>query len=684
MAEADLRNMLHADPMLAIDAASRRRSRDSAAASTRSWVIMNAQSPPPPPEPIPIPEPVSTVRPLPEPPRRTASAMTGPEANAEHMVVDVPPPEAGYQWTTGRVSKAKEAHAHRVRSGDGKGQGFVGGFVNGLKRLPRAFGRKRPRRGTEATDFTSAGTEGTGNTLPQYRSEPPTPLVPDQGVTFGAPLARRTNPQGAAQPYHPSFILVPPEEDERPVEMDEGVAVDEGAMPGGFDEQAALSTHVRPPTPGPPITRTRSHLAPEERDGDEPVSVHANPLPTEDYRRMSAHDAVLSRQQSQRSRTTVDSQLGSPSVVSSPSFAEELHGPIYRFFSALHMLPWVATDRVTADWKPKRKPRSESEGISWYYPMGHAPPSTPRRAVSLLDSTEAASRSPRSGTGRRSADVRDIGREVHIRRHRSTRPRPSAGITTSEGQYGYTYAPYPAFSPLPPPVPAFSPPPPRPVHSPVPSPHHVLSPHRSHAHSHRRSPPSQTNGPIPPGITTTRRRHHRRPAPAPAPYHEHHAASHGVAHWGHMPVPMPVQMQISPQILPSAAPLYVIQATPIGSPAMSDVSAGAIPGVGVSDAGGTAGSDGANPHPTGQHANTHDHPRMRSPRSLQMLAPVYMQMQMPMSEGPSAGATASPNMQPMHASPNGAAYHYVNAYGYGYGSPVLQMQMSTPVSMPGS
>ncbi|KAF7297414.1 hypothetical protein MIND_00975000 [Mycena indigotica] len=657
MAEAELRDMLRADPMFgrarAVDTSSRQRSRDSAAASTRSWVIMNANSPPPPPPPgpLPLPEPVPSLapsRPLPMPPRRTASALT--EANVEHMQVEVPSPEMGYQWTTGKVYKAKEAHANRT--------GFVGGFVSGLKKLPKALGRRRPRRGTEATEFTS-GTEGTGNTLPQYRSVPPTPVVPDRGVSFAAPLARKSAP---TEQYRPSFILVPPEDDEEhQLEVDSGVvlAAHDAAMPGGFDSAEGPSTRVRPPTPAPAIARTRSHtsapsprpsrvddrLAPAEREGDEPVSVNAHPQPTEDYRRMSAHDVAISRQHSQRSRTTVDESFSHS--MSSPSFAQELHGPIYRFFNALHLLPWVATDRITADWKPpKRKPRLENEGVSWYYPMGHAPPST--RDSSLFDSTHTALHN--SERGRRSGETREIGRDVHIRRHRSHRPR-STPVDRIQTHYTYAYAPYPAFSP-PPPAPPLS------------------------RHSPQRSPPPQTNGP---GTLTSqpaiRRRHRRRPSTSATtpPYHHHRPRQHReepvgstyVAHWGHMPVPLPVQMQMSPQILPSAAPLYIIQATPIGSPALSDASAGGIPG--VSDAGGTAGSDGAN---GGQHNNSGASPTP-APQMVQMLAPVYMQMPM----------NTSPNTRP--ASPR--QQHYTAyGYGYGYGSPVMQMQMATPVSMPGT
>nr|GAT48793.1 predicted protein [Mycena chlorophos] len=636
---------------------------------------MNANSPPPPPpQPIALPEPVPALvppRPLPEPPRRTASAITA-EANAEHMFIDVPPPELGYQWTAGKVDKAKEAHANRLRREDGKG--FVGGFVSGLKKLPRAFARRRPRRGTEATEFTEA-TTGTGNTLPQYHSQPPTPLVPDH--TPSAPFA-------PPEPYRPSFILIPPDE-ETQLEIDSGVVVSDGGMPGGFDSAAGPSTRVRPPTPSPPAARTRSHTPapsphpsgahltpPDNDDGDEPVSVHAHPQPTEDYRRMSAHDAAVSRQHSLRSRTTVDSPSGS---FSEPSFAEELHGPLYRFFRALHMLPWIATDRVTVDWKPpKQKLDPQYESVSWYYPMGHGPPPS-SRAVSLLDSN--ATTSPISRTGRRSAEAREIGRDVHIRRYRSTRPRHApVEQQQQQPQRHYVYTPYPVYSPTPSPPPPSAPP--------------------------RRSPRPTSVAPLQP-----RRRHRRRrssipSAPRQQQQHRHHRDRNGtdtpVAHWGHMPVPLPVQMQMSPQIMPSV-PMYVIQA----SPAMSETSAHGLHGAALSDTNGTAGShspaapnrnspnvNGSPPAPvSGQEQerhHRHQHHHGHSPRALQMLAPVYMPMPV------DAGAHGSPNSRPAGATSTSPGPHYAAAYGYpygypygyGYGSPMLQMQMATPVSMQGS
>ncbi|KAJ7488551.1 hypothetical protein B0H11DRAFT_1913038 [Mycena galericulata] len=91
-------------------------------------------------------------------------------------------------------------------------------------------------------------------------------------------------------------------------------------------------------------------------DDDEPISVHTHPLPPEDYRRMSAQDIDVLR-----------AARPSPPALQlqdSPSFSAELSGA-HRFFQALRLLPWVATDRVTADYHPKAQARG---GESWYHP----------------------------------------------------------------------------------------------------------------------------------------------------------------------------------------------------------------------------------------------------------------------------------------------------------------------------
>ncbi|KAJ7107984.1 hypothetical protein C8R43DRAFT_963011 [Mycena crocata] len=400
-----------------LDIASRRTSRvshDSAAASTRSWVMMTAQSGPPPAEPIPVPEPVPALapRPLPELPRRAD------ETGAEHMSVELPT-DLGYQWTTGKGSKAREANMHK------EGKGFVGGFVSGLRRLPRALVRtRRPRRGTTATEGTE-GTEGTGMTgPPQYMSTPPTPVAPDARVPSALRPALAQNVEEGRR-RHPSFQIVPPQED-----VEQGIAVpvvcdsehgDGEAMPGGIEFPEAplenpydtVSTHGIPPLPAvsPRISRADDRLAvPLDVNGDEPVSVHAHIAPTQDYRRMSAQDVVHPH-----SGTTITS--GSFST-DSPSFSSELPG-FHRFLNALHVLPWVATDRITIDYEPKKRTKPLT---SWYHPAGESLNSTaqptPAHGAASPASTIQAPRSPRRHrTHRRATTSTDVPPLPHAAYH---------------------------------------------------------------------------------------------------------------------------------------------------------------------------------------------------------------------------------------------------------------------------
>ncbi|KAJ7760858.1 hypothetical protein DFH07DRAFT_957387 [Mycena maculata] len=480
-----------------------RASHDSAAASTRSWVLMTQQSPPPPaeapaPAPLDLPEPVPALapRPLPEPPQRT-SALVLDEAGAEHMAVEVPSAEMGYQWTTGRGAKARE------------GKGFVGGFVSGLRRLPRALVRtRRPRRGTTMTEGTE-GTEGTGmtgNTLPQYASNPPTPVVADAGARVGflrpqtGGLAVGGNADEGRRPRHPSFRVVPPDEDVQqgmgiatPIDLGQGDGEGDGegegeGMPGGlafpeaplenpYDRETPSNRPISAPALSPHPSRADDRLtAPAE--GDEPASVHAHPQPTEDYRRMSAQDVAHPH-----SRTTITS--GSFSA-DSPSFSSELNG-FSRFFNALHILPWVATDRVTADYRPKAKSRTL---VSWYYPE------TEPAVVERPTHPPTADASPASGH-------RTPPRH---RTHRRAATVPDTPTATPPAAYSYPFAYYPAYSP--PPTPGGRRPPPS----------------RAHAHASPRSPRAH--------------RHHRRSA-----------TYHGAAAWMPPPPAPP-------------APVYVIQATP--------------------------------------------------------------------------------------------------------------------------
>ncbi|KAJ7093824.1 hypothetical protein B0H15DRAFT_142706 [Mycena belliarum] len=453
-----------------LDTAAHRRSRasrDSAAASTHSWVLMDQRIPPPV-ESVPLPEPVPALhpRPLPEPPRRI-------DASEEHMPIELSEAD--------RLGPAKTEDGKR----------FMGGFVRGLRRLTRA---RKPRRGTPDPEGTG-GAGLVGNRLPSYVVTPPTPLPPDASVGF----VRRTSALGSApvggseeqvrRRRHPSFRIRPPEDVQQgiPTPIVYEPEHDGEGMPGGLDlpppplenpYDHETTTRHGPSTPAasPRLSRADDRLtAPADVD-DEPVSVHAHPLPTEDYRRMSAHASSHPR-----SGTTISS--GSFST-ESPSFSSELNG-VHRFFNALRVMPWVASGRITVDWRPPTKPRL---GSSWY--TAPSPAGQQTRIPHSLPSPVPAS----AGTSPRSPP----------RRHTHRRAAPADVLTPP------AYAYYPAFSP---------PSPPSPNRRPTTSRSHRGHAPRRHRRSttHHTAPAPWTPPPLPPPAPTPLYIIQASPVPTPSP-----------------------------------------------------------------------------------------------------------------------------------------------------------------------
>lgn len=153
--------------------------------STQSWVNSNLRtSSMPPPQPVNLPTPVQPLRPLPNPHR--ASSTNAP--HALRVVNNTPaPPTAEVNLMLRRnVSDSETATSASPRPRPRK-KSFVGGFVKGIRKLPRAMfgygagiGGKNRRDDTAAfaMDGTSASiADSTGNTLPDYNSNPSSPAI---------------------------------------------------------------------------------------------------------------------------------------------------------------------------------------------------------------------------------------------------------------------------------------------------------------------------------------------------------------------------------------------------------------------------------------------------------------------------------------------------------------------------
>ncbi|EDR04157.1 uncharacterized protein LACBIDRAFT_304756 [Laccaria bicolor S238N-H82] len=294
MADYDLRQMSREPSHLrqtdpeAGDAINRSLTRNShlshashASASTRSWVQSTQQNPPPPPpvEPFLETSSIRPPRPLPNPklhPQRfhAVNPTEGfdDEEDEEYMNIEPNGPglELGYLHGVGKGHKLKTFGSFsQTDSGGGGGKSFVGGFVSGMKRIPRMMlrsggsGEKRRffRRGPTSNTTESSTGMTTGNTLPQYASNPPTPVagLPNvkyvQAMDMPTPMAPSTEvlapsfSPGAPIPRvrGPSFRVTPPSEsianeesaqfyDEHPEQYD--------SRPQVYDQQYASRPQV--------------------------------------------------------------------------------------------------------------------------------------------------------------------------------------------------------------------------------------------------------------------------------------------------------------------------------------------------------------------------------------------------------------------------------------------------------
>ncbi|PPQ67725.1 hypothetical protein CVT25_009331 [Psilocybe cyanescens] len=164
-----------------------RYSHHSVAPSTRTWVTSTQQYPPgpPTPQPINVPSPVQTLRPLPT-----------PRAQAPLHVVNNPEPlNLDNDQGQGLIGDQPRLFAQQPSTFDPsfgalrprKKKSFVGGFVKRIRRLPKSvFGygagaemsdKSNSRPGATSDTATSVTGMSTGNTLPLYTSNPPTPVV---------------------------------------------------------------------------------------------------------------------------------------------------------------------------------------------------------------------------------------------------------------------------------------------------------------------------------------------------------------------------------------------------------------------------------------------------------------------------------------------------------------------------
>ncbi|KAG5350787.1 hypothetical protein C0989_009259 [Termitomyces sp. Mn162] len=419
--------------MLAGDAIRRSMTRNShySHASTHSWVISNQQNPPPPPPDECLPSPIRTPRPLPDPlpsPARTTPrplpdpqlhaqyhqlrttnadlALVTPEDEEEYMNIDpnLPGMESGYLTEgLGRGRAPLTSSPTAADANAGRERGFVGGFVSGLRRLPRVvlkyrnFGEKRMyfRRtygsGGTLTNGTITNGTDTVNTLPLYASSPPTPVAGPSHTRYvealempvphpvEPPALDILGPSLSERRRHPSFRLSPPSVEAVEREHTSAPLADPAqtnppapTMPGRNSNAVTIynlpdQEEYRAEEPSLPLPastpnrlstihsqnpRSPAASIPVEAQPQSPV--FAPPPPTSDYLKMTS---------SSRSPGTMSN--------SEPSFSSQL-SPVKSFLIKLYRLPWIAPERVTEDYRPGSDRRHHaSSGVkkhmtSWY------------------------------------------------------------------------------------------------------------------------------------------------------------------------------------------------------------------------------------------------------------------------------------------------------------------------------
>ncbi|KAF8732353.1 hypothetical protein AX14_004514 [Amanita brunnescens Koide BX004] len=421
--------------------------RTSISASVRSWLQSTQQNPPPPPPehlhpflPHSYSNMVQSQGPLTLPPLqvRNPSQIDDDYDNIEQDDVRL------YDGFLAEETRRGQRHAQHPASSipeaqnGSRNKSFVGGFVRGLKTLPKKVLRyrtsaekRRPALIAEEGESTEAVT-----TLPRYRSNPSTPIVGPSMVTYvqatdmPVPELRERLPADAlrsVRPRHPSYRVMPPSAHGLAEEQSAQVYDMAPAEPPTFQESTGMSTpppeadqattlyydnpdatstsgqpqsqslrisyisHHTPITRAPTLTpATPQHVSSEiasenTSPAHSPSPILAHPPLSTDYRKMSlaSHDAT--------SRTTTSSYS------LEPSFSSEL-SPVKRFLHILHSLPWVSDERITSDYHPggsdKEIPKKKPV-ISWYRRAENGSRRNGTAPVNLLSPGSPDSRVPR-------------------------------------------------------------------------------------------------------------------------------------------------------------------------------------------------------------------------------------------------------------------------------------------------
>jgi hypothetical protein len=310
----------------------------SRSSSARNWAYTSQNNPPP----------TEHLRPHTSPPVASTSRQALPGTYSEedeYMNIRA----SGIDFGDGEINCGNSDTA------DGKKRGipFVGGFVSGLKRLPRVVRgprhATRPRRDAEATEATEATiTEFAPPPRYQTQNNEQLPMDPTNILYV----------QGSEMPDHTSYTPDP-------------------RASYAHDTEAAFtippdpnSEHLPQHITSPPNT-TSIILGNEDR---QQLPLHMDPHRAPDYAKMGGY-----------SSHRTDS-------ISGTSFSHGLPA-ILNFFRNLYEMPWVAEHNIVDDYRPgqnlpdKGRKKASVAPVSWYTA---APSRSRHQSVDLTRSLESS------------------------------------------------------------------------------------------------------------------------------------------------------------------------------------------------------------------------------------------------------------------------------------------------------
>ena len=295
--------------------------------------------------------------------RRSAPTITESELDAEYMTVSVDDrDECNYQGHGYGFSEVMPV----VTNEKSEKRNFVGGFVNGLRRLPKVMSKSRLRdhgkSERQGIGGTAASTIETGRiALPRYTGPSMSGIATSNSDDIPTVERLETSPRASSVSPRPRHG--------NPADSDASIdARRERLMLSAVHEHSFEQLHpaLRPPRPHSRSDTSNSSRPPFEREGDVP-----NAMSTPILADASIHvsSPILAEPQPSADFMKMDSPIRPPP-------AESVRSQIARaskFVRDLSNLPWIASSGVSSIYIPGEattrrysRPIHKNKGSSWY------------------------------------------------------------------------------------------------------------------------------------------------------------------------------------------------------------------------------------------------------------------------------------------------------------------------------